>query len=240
MSRDTFFKKKNSLPDFNIDILLNNVRLKYVNTVKDLGVELDAKLLFETHVEKIVQRANRNLGFILRLTHGFTNHNSLINLYNSTVRPILEFSSVVWNPMYRKYVDRVESVQKKFVSSLNFRFGRQRHFLPYHDNLVFYGLQTLESRRKLFDVIFVYKTVNNLIDSEFSTNYLLFNAGPYTLRNRNTFNIKSHSSNYFSNSPLIRCARSCNSLPQGDANFDLFSVKIGRFKRFVRNHLALV
>lgn len=204
--------------------------------MKDLGVTLDAKLLFETHIETIVQRAYRNLGFILRVTQGFKNQSSLLSLYNSTIRPILEYSAVVWNPVYRKYVDRIEGVQKKFINVLNFRFNRQRHYMPYLTNLPLYNLQTLESRRKLFDIVFMYKIVNNLIDSEYCINFLQFNANPYTLRSRPIFHIKRSYSNYFLNSPLIRCARTVNDLPQHDRNLDLFSVRLERFRRCARSH----
>ena len=224
------FSRKNNPPHFNVDLFLNNVNLSYVSTVRDLGVTLDAKLLFETHIELIVQRALRSLGFVLRVTSGFKNSASLINLYNSVVRPILEFSTVVWSPMYKKYLDRIESVQRKFVNMLDFRFNRRRHYMPYNENVSFYNLQTLESRRKCFDIIFIYKIVNNLIDSEYCTNYLSYNANHYTLHNRQIFNIKICHSNYVLNSPLIRWAQAVNCMPQLDVNLDLFSTSFKRFK----------
>ena len=54
----------------NMDLSLNNIQLKRVNVVKDLGVTLDSKLLFEPHIEAIIRKALRNLGFILRTTEG--------------------------------------------------------------------------------------------------------------------------------------------------------------------------
>lgn len=218
------------------DLYLHNTKLKFLDFVKDLGVTLDSGFLFDKHLEIIVQRALKNLGFISRATKGFNNMKSLITLYNSLVRPILEYATVVWNPMYIKYIDRLESVQRKFINTLNYRFNRQRHFLSYNENLKLYGMQSLENRRKNFDLIFIYKAVNNLIDCPFVLERLCFNSNPYILRKRPTFTVSKYYSNYLSNSPIIRSTRTYNNFEFMYPDFDLFALNFDAFKRHLRRH----
>ena len=108
---------------------INNSELHKIDSINDLGVILDSKLSFETHIEAITRKAYRNLGFIIRITKSFTNPKSIILLYNSLVRSHLQFASVIWNPFYVKYIERVEKIQMKFVHLLNYKFNRNLHLL---------------------------------------------------------------------------------------------------------------
>ena len=89
------FSKRSLNLQLKADLYLNNVRLKSLSSVKDLGVTLDSKLLFDTHVEITVQKALKNLGYLLRVTKDFKNVKSLITLFNSLVRPILKHATTV-------------------------------------------------------------------------------------------------------------------------------------------------
>lgn len=79
---------------------IDNVPIKTVDTIKDLMIILYSKLLFEYHIQHTVQRAYGSLGFLLRTRKGFRSAFSLIDFLNSPEKPILEYSSVIWNPMY--------------------------------------------------------------------------------------------------------------------------------------------
>lgn len=231
------FSKKNVLPPYLTNVYINGSVVASVDSIKDLGVILDSKLLFEKHIEGIVQRAFRSLGFILRMSQGFQNSQSLILLYQSLVRPILEYATPAWNPMYHKYITRLEAVQRKFINILNYKFNRQRHFLAYSLNLSYYRMQGLESRRKYFDILLLYKIVNNLLDCKYCIEFLSFNAGSYSLRHRMTFYTDRFHSNYYSNSPLIRCQRTYNALCHNE-DLDMFVCNLTRFKKLVRNYLS--
>ncbi|XP_026744752.1 uncharacterized protein LOC113506092 [Trichoplusia ni] len=80
--------------------------LPRVSSIRDLGVHHDSKLLFETHVDNIVSKATKSLGFIMRVSKSFKNAKTLKILYCTFVRSQLEYASEIWNPCYQKYVDR--------------------------------------------------------------------------------------------------------------------------------------
>lgn len=90
-------------------------RIKEVNTIRDLGVILDQKLTFIQHIDNIIKRASNMLGFIIRNCKIFKKEKSKILLYNTLVRSILEYCSVVWRPHYATHVLRIERIQKRFL-----------------------------------------------------------------------------------------------------------------------------
>ena len=88
---------------------LDSHALTLVNEVTDLGVSYDSSLKFSTHIAKIVAKAHSRANLIMRcFVSGDTV--SLMRAFNVFVRPIIEYSSVVWNPYLIKDIDAIETV----------------------------------------------------------------------------------------------------------------------------------
>ncbi|MEL6931311.1 MAG: reverse transcriptase family protein, partial [Cyanobacteria bacterium J06600_6] len=64
---------------------------------KDLGVIVCSPLSFNVYMDDIVSRAFRRLGLVYKLFH-LKSPKSIVRLYKSFVRPILEYASIIWNP----------------------------------------------------------------------------------------------------------------------------------------------
>ena len=75
------------------------------------------------------------------------------------VRPLLEFSCQVWAPKYNYLIDKIESVQRFFTRRI-----RGLDKLSYSERLNILGLETLNRRRVIFDLILCYKYLNGLIE----------------------------------------------------------------------------
>lgn len=76
---------------------ISDYNLNKIVRVRDLGVTLSKDLSFAEPIKQICSKCICNLGFIKKNCSKFNNHNCLIVIYLSPVRPILEFGSVVWN-----------------------------------------------------------------------------------------------------------------------------------------------
>ncbi len=63
----------------------------YVKCVKDLGVTITSNLKFSQQCKEAAGKANRMLGFIKR-NFSFKNKDIILPLYNSLVRPHLEYA----------------------------------------------------------------------------------------------------------------------------------------------------
>ena len=108
---------------------------------KDLGVLIDDKLNFRSHIKGIVGKANRVLGLI-RIGFECLDKDMFLNLYPVLIRPHLEYCVQVWSPYLQRDIKLVEGVQRcatKLVPEL-------KH-LSYEDRLKRLSLTTLEERR---------------------------------------------------------------------------------------------
>ncbi|CAH2093583.1 unnamed protein product [Euphydryas editha] len=79
---------------------IDDTRLQEIDVVKDLGVFLDGRMTFVPHIECMVGRASKLLGFVIRNVKAFKRPSTKITLYNNIVRSVLEYGCVVWRPHY--------------------------------------------------------------------------------------------------------------------------------------------
>ena len=141
---------------------LNISKLELKDSVRDLGLIVDKSLTFVKHINDIVKKASIRSSLIFKC---FLSHdgNSLLRAFIVYVRPVLEYCSHVWSPHCKKYIDEIESVQRRFTKRLP---GLQN--LTYQERLKFLQLETLEFRRLKSDMILLYKIFFRQIDTDFS------------------------------------------------------------------------
>uniref|UniRef100_A0A8R1HV14 NR LBD domain-containing protein n=2 Tax=Caenorhabditis japonica TaxID=281687 RepID=A0A8R1HV14_CAEJA len=82
---------------------------------------------------------------------------SLIKSFLVYVRPILEYGSVIFSPIGTVLIRRIESVQKSFVYRCCTKFGV--HYASYFSTLETLVLESLEYRRLITDMMFLYKCI---------------------------------------------------------------------------------
>jgi hypothetical protein len=90
---------------------LSGHRLGSVDSICDLGVVLDSMLNFTSHIDSLIVKASRMLGYIRRIGKEFRDPYTLKTLYNSFVRSHLDYASVVRNPYYGVHLKRIEAIQ---------------------------------------------------------------------------------------------------------------------------------
>ena len=73
------------------------VEFKFLTT-KDPGVIVDNQLKFCNHINFVVTKANHTLA-IIRKSFNLADKTMFFNLYKSLVRPIIEYSNVIWGPL---------------------------------------------------------------------------------------------------------------------------------------------
>jgi hypothetical protein len=219
------FTRNHNILTFNYSI--SNTTLNRVTSIKDLGILLDSQLTFENHIIQIVSRANKLLGFVIRNSRQFTNDKSVKLLYFSLVRPILEYGSVVWNPVFQKYKILIEKVQKKFIKYAFYKFVHIKWNYRYHTKLVYFNIRTLESRRNIYDLIWLYKCLNNHIDNSKIFENISIRVPSFNSRNIDLFSYPRSNSIYHAASPYIRVAKLFNDTC---TELDIFALSLNTFK----------
>ncbi|EFN63053.1 Putative uncharacterized transposon-derived protein ZK1236.4, partial [Camponotus floridanus] len=94
---------------------LNGVPLASTDSIRDLGVVFFSNLSWELHIQTLVNRAYRKLGFVMRSYKYFHNISTLRLLFCALVRPHLEYAVTVWAPYQTKYCVMIESIQHRFL-----------------------------------------------------------------------------------------------------------------------------
>lgn len=138
--------------------MIGGQELERVESIRDLGVNFDTKLKFDVHIDGIVRKANKMLGFIMRITKDFRNVNCITLLYNTLVRSQLEYAVSVWSPYQRTYRDKLERVQKRFTRHLN--YITRTPYGPYAERLSVHRMISLEHRRQYYDMCLLHSVVS--------------------------------------------------------------------------------
>ena len=133
--------------------------LPVCSTVSDLGISYDNHFSFRPHIHNIVAKASLRAKLILKC---FVSRNArlLTKAFCVFVRPVLEFSSVVWSPYFRCDIDKIENVQRRFTKAI---FPQ----MTYSARLSKLKLQTLEMRRIIADLTTCYKLLNGLTETDY-------------------------------------------------------------------------
>ena len=209
------------------DYSLNDTSLESKSEVKDLGVYFDSNLNFNFHVNFIVNKALKLLGFIKRILQDFSNINCFKTLFCSYIRSVLEYACQVWSPFYDQYIQQIERVQKKFVRFVAFKMGIASEDVVYEDVLKSINLIPLKDRRSYIDMRTFYKILNGLIDCPELLSLIGINVPQRALREHNLFNVPLHRTNYGLSSSLTRFSNTANRLAiNGDIDFFNDSLKV--------------
>ena len=91
---------------------LHGTTLKELEEVKYLGITITKDLSWEKHIHNITCKANSQLGFIRRNVRA-RSIKTRERLYNTLVRPHLEYAASVWDPHVTKQKQAIEKVQRR-------------------------------------------------------------------------------------------------------------------------------
>ncbi|MDZ1603208.1 reverse transcriptase family protein, partial [Klebsiella pneumoniae] len=141
---------------------VNGRVLGSVEEQRDLGVYVHRSLKVATQVDRAVKKAYGVLAFINRGIE-FKSREVMMQLYRTLVRPHLEYCVQFWSPHFRKDVEALERVQRRFTRMLPGMENRS-----YEERLSVLGLFSLERRRMRGDLIEVYKMIRGIdrVDSQ--------------------------------------------------------------------------
>lgn len=197
----SFFRTRMSL---HYDYTLTGRAIQRTYEFCDLGVIFNTKLSFNRHIEVITSRASSRLGMIKRWSKEFSDPYVTKALYVSLVRSILEYACPVWNPYYNNHIGRIESIQKQFLlfalNSLN--WSDRLHPPPYANRLLLLNMLTLQQRRTMASIIFLFKLLCGEVDCPYLLSHLSIRCPSRPSRNYCFLYLKPNICNYLKYEPL--------------------------------------
>ena len=82
----------------------NVQELSRVSIINDLGVLFDSELRFTGHIDWVISKSFRMLGFVWRQCHDFRDAKVLKLIFYSLVRSHLDYCCAIWSPCYRVHI----------------------------------------------------------------------------------------------------------------------------------------
>jgi hypothetical protein len=211
--------------NMSVDYSMSGSSLKKCTDMKDLGVTMTNNLKSSKHCLEAVKIANFWLGLIARNIE-FKSKKVIIMLYNSFVRPHLEYAVQFWSPQLAKDIALLERVQRratKLISSIRNKSYEQR--------LAACDLFSLEKRRHRGDMIQVFKILNK-IDNVQEENYFQRNNDLRTRNNGFKLKGKRFQTNVGKHFFTCRVIDDWNRLPQTvveSKNVEMFKNRLDKF-----------
>ena len=190
--------------------LIDGIILQDVAIHKDLGVTVDGQLSCQHHLNYIIAKANIRMGFVKRNTNDFTNLRTFTTLYCALVRPILEYAASIWNPKYDCNIRRLERVQIKFIKFICYKIGVEYHSYMYNYLLLYLGLNSLQTRRVMTDVLFGYRILRAAINCAELLSYFKIHVPSINTRSKSELSVDMHRTNYSCNSVINRIKTAIN------------------------------
>lgn len=164
--------------------------IESVTEIRDLGVIINQKMTFNNHINHIVSKAKSRLAWIKRYSKEFDDPWIIKRLFETFVRPIVEYASPVWAPEYQIHNDRIESIQKQFLKFALRKFKWPHRFIlpPYKHRLLFFHMNTLKDRRSISQILFIFSLIKSTISSSNLIKLLNFRTPMRFTRNTNLLN----------------------------------------------------
>ena len=133
--------------------------------VRDLGITISEDLSWSPHINNITNEGKKIVSWTLSVFRD-RSADTMLPLYTSFVRSRLEYCSPLWNPSKVEDIMKLESSQRTFTS----RVSEVRH-LPYWERLRSLNLMSLQRRRERYNLIHMYKIINNLAPNDLSLKF---------------------------------------------------------------------
>ena len=180
-----FSQKSNSDSFLYPPVKFNENNITKCSHQKHLGIVLDSKLNFNTHIDQKIKKCNKLIGLMKRLSVNLP-RSALLTIYKSFIRPHLEYGDILYDkPDNENFQNKIEKVQYKACLAITGAIqGTSREKL--YEEL---GLHSLVERRRRNKLIFFYKIVNGLLP-DYLYSYLNFDSQQnYPLRYAKDSNI---------------------------------------------------
>ena len=136
---------------------LHNHPISNVQEATYLGVTLKHDLSWDEHINKIVTKANKSLGF-LRRNLKVKSKKIRETAYLSIVRPCLEYACSVWDPSTEKLVKKLEAVQRRAARWVSNRYRQTSSVGDMLSNLKW---KSLKDRRSQANINNFFKYIND-------------------------------------------------------------------------------
>ena len=151
------------LPFYNFIYSMGGISLDYVEFEKDLGVIVTKNLNWQEQCSKVLSKANQKLGMARRNCYFVQDANRRRVLYLTLVRSLFEHCSVIWRPVTKSQISKLEGLQKRAIKWILHEEYSSYSQSTYIQKCRQLKIMPIEDRFDFLDLIFFFKVVKQLI-----------------------------------------------------------------------------
>jgi hypothetical protein len=126
-------------------------------SLRDLGVKISSDLSFSVHIEEVVAGASKLVGWTLR-TFRRRSKFLMLTVWKSLIQSKLDYCSQLWSPSDQANISKLEGVARNFTSRVAGMDG-----MDYWERLSSLGMYSQERRRERYQIIFIWKLSQGLV-----------------------------------------------------------------------------
>lgn len=212
-----------------LNVSVNNEIIVCENEVKYLGIIVDNKLDFKTHIEKLCAKIAKKINFINRIKHNVSAE-TLKNIYNTIVLPHFDYCSSILFMCNEQSICNLQKLQSRGMRTiLSCRRLTSR-------KLMLTQLNWMSVRQRIYfnAFLFIFKVKNNLMPTYLTRKLNYVHAEqPYLLRNRDHFRVPAVRRVANDNHILNKGLRMFNQLPNELRNETVLNI----FKHLCINYV---
>ena len=194
-----------------LDLSINGISLKRVNSSKCLGVEIDECLTWDAHIASISRKVSSGIG-VLKKIKPFVPTFNLISVYQSIVEPYFDYCSIVWDDISDHLTDKLQILQNRaarVITGADYRM----HISELLSKL---GWSSLKEKRNKQKALMMFKIMNGMtppyLEDIFTRN---IGRSVYNLRiSRRDLALPAVKTDYCRNSFAYTGAKVWNALPE--------------------------
>ena len=140
------------------NVQLGGYQLSQDNNLRFLGIILDDKLKFDTHIQYIATKISKSIGILYRIKD-YVPDCILKSIYYSLIYPYLSYGIIIWGGTYQTHLNPLVILQKRAIRLIN-----KQPYLAHTNNLFFQNkILKLNDIYKFHLGIYFYK--NQLADN---------------------------------------------------------------------------
>ena len=128
------------VPQPSFELFIESFKVKRVESCKFLGVYLDEKMTWKTHIEQITSKMAKTVGIISRIKHILPKY-ILHTSYYTMIFPYSHYCNIVWASTYTSRLQKIVVFQKKIIRIISVRkyqdhtsnYFNELHILKFRD-----------------------------------------------------------------------------------------------------------
>ena len=147
-------KKLSSLVE-HPNLELDHFKIKQVCNTSVLGVEIDDKLSWNKHIDKVAKKVASGIGAIRKI-RDFVDQKTLISVYQALINPHFDYCSEVWDTIGVSLSNRLQKLQNRAAGVIM----NLSNDIPGPEAIKALGWDKLETRRAKSKAKTMYKVLN--------------------------------------------------------------------------------